>query len=400
MPPRRVVPGLQRVMRQATTRPLPIPPRAMYASCITCHGRLGRNREIAVFPVGERIAFDAARGRLWVVCPHCARWNLSPLEERWEAIEECERRFRGAHLRVSTGEVGLARLESGTELVRIGRALRSEVAAWRYGDRLLPRGRRGVGWLGAGVRGIPGLRPGLDAATWLRLRWQPGRAVAVAPAASGERVVLRVRHLAGAELVRPDRLEPWRLVVAHETGPLELTSDAGLHTAGKLLAALNGAAAPAERVRAALRRLDDAGNPDSYFARVAALALRTSWGRLPDAPRDIPVAGGGTSAMEQLALRLASRSFWAHGGTSSAPRIPLLRLSPEDRLALEMAAHEDDERRALAGELSALEAAWRDAEEVAAIADGLFARRAAPAESDAPWWRPVLRLPRAIPGLG
>ncbi len=47
------------------------------------------------FPVGRRLAFDAAKGRLWVVCHHCGRWNLSPLEERWEAIEECERLFRG-----------------------------------------------------------------------------------------------------------------------------------------------------------------------------------------------------------------------------------------------------------------------------------------------------------------
>jgi hypothetical protein len=41
-------------------------------------------------------------------------------------------------------------------------------------------------------------------------------------------------------------------------------------------------------------------------------------------------------------------------------------------LALEMAAHEDSERRALDGELSLLEDAWRQAEEIAAIADDLF----------------------------
>jgi hypothetical protein len=41
----------------------------------------------------------------------------------------------------------------------------------------------------------------------------------------------------------------------------------------------------------------------------------------------------------------------------------------EVRLALEMAAHEETERRALEGELTALEAQWKDAEEIAAIAD-------------------------------
>jgi hypothetical protein len=37
-----------------------------------------------------------------------------------------------------------------------------------------------------------------------------------------------------------------------------------------------------------------------------------------------------------------------------------------------MAANEDVERRALEGELRLLEAAWRDAEDVAKIADDMF----------------------------
>jgi hypothetical protein len=42
-----------------------------------------------------------------------------------------------------------------------------------------------------------------------------------------------------------------------------------------------------------------------------------------------------------------------------------------DALALEIALHEESERRALQGELVALELAWREAEEIAAIADAL-----------------------------
>ena len=66
----------------------------MYATCIFCHGKLGTNEVIEPFPVGKRLAFDASLGRLWVVCASCGRWNLSPLEERWEAIagtEVCRR---------------------------------------------------------------------------------------------------------------------------------------------------------------------------------------------------------------------------------------------------------------------------------------------------------------------
>lgn len=59
----------------------------MYSTCIFCHASLGANESLEHFPVGRRIAFDAAKGRLWVVCAVCRQWNLSPLDERWEAIE-------------------------------------------------------------------------------------------------------------------------------------------------------------------------------------------------------------------------------------------------------------------------------------------------------------------------
>jgi hypothetical protein len=45
--------------------------------------------------------------------------------------------------------------------------------------------------------------------------------------------------------------------------------------------------------------------------------------------------------------------------------------APSVALALEMALHEETERRALEGELAMLEAMWRQAEEIAAIADRL-----------------------------
>ena len=62
----------------------------------------------------------------------------------------------------------------------------------------------------------------------------------------------------------------------------------------------------------------------------------------------------------------------SRGGTGSEDRT-LLHVVPDvDRLALEMAANEDAERRALRGELEQLEEAWREAEEIAAIADHLL----------------------------
>ena len=46
-------------------------------------------------------------------------------------------------------------------------------------------------------------------------------------------------------------------------------------------------------------------------------------------------------------------------------------LTDVERLALEMAVHEESERRVLEGELAHLAEAWQGAEEIAAIADRL-----------------------------
>jgi hypothetical protein len=65
----------------------------MYATCLFCDARFRANDEVEAMPLGRRLAFDAAKGRLWVVCARCQQWNLAPLDERWEAIEESERRM-------------------------------------------------------------------------------------------------------------------------------------------------------------------------------------------------------------------------------------------------------------------------------------------------------------------
>ena len=67
------------------------------------------------------------------------------------------------------------------------------------------------------------------------------------------------------------------------------------------------------------------------------------------------------------------RFFEAAARQASNRGKPKISALPEaTRLALEMAAHEDSERRALEGELDLLEQAWKEAEEVAAIADNMF----------------------------
>ena len=183
----------------------------MYSTCLYCHHALGGNEMVEAFPIGRRLAFDPAKGRLWVVCTSCGRWNLAPLDERWEAIEQCERLFRDTRIRVSTDNIGLAKLRDGTELVRVGEPLRPEFAAWRYTDQIVRRRRRAlvVGAVATTgiVASVAGLSIGLGAgggAWWVFNLLNTAR-----KQVRKRRVVHRIEQPGGPLVVRHGDL--WRL---------------------------------------------------------------------------------------------------------------------------------------------------------------------------------------------
>jgi hypothetical protein len=287
----------------------------MYSTCLFCSASLGRNEVIAAFPVGRRLAFDAARGRLWAVCAHCRQWCLTPVEERWEAIEECERQFRATTRRVSTDEIGLARLREGLELIRIGKPLRPEMAAWRYGPQLGRRRQRALLAAAWNARGLADVVLGR-------------RVVARIPA--GRRHAFTVRGAAAARsVIEPSETGSWRLHLHHDGGVRFFEGPAGLAAARHLLAGVNRFGATTTQVQGAVDMLSVVNDPAEYFPFVAA---------------------------RQRTL----------GG------LAVTRLPHSVRLALEMAAHDEAERRAMESELLQLAEAWRDAEEIAAIADDMF----------------------------
>ena len=340
----------------------------MYSTCIFCRHPLGRNDAVELFSVGRRLAFDSAKGRLWVVCRECERWNLTPLEERWEAVEECERAFRASKLRVSTEHIGLARLAEGTELVRIGEPQRPEMAAWRYGDQFARRTRRavafgiggmvaiaGVAWGGAAL-GLyaSGAMTGLNVAFQGGMQWMRRRRTIAQVHVGANYLALAQLHVWRTALT-PDGAEGWSLNVPflspgeqlvytmnglrHLTESVTLTGREARRAAAQILPHLNTTAVSARTVREAVHVLEESGASEGIFAKAARVEWKARWGA---EWRGKPTAG-----------LLASLP------------IPL-------RLALEMAAHEENERRALDGELHLLEAAWRDAEEIAGIADDMF----------------------------
>ena len=90
----------------------------MYTTCLFCQKPLGANESIEASPIGRRVAFDSAKGRLWVVCRQSERWNLAPFDARWEALEQCERAYRDTR-RAAEELAGIAdRLATPPEIER------------------------------------------------------------------------------------------------------------------------------------------------------------------------------------------------------------------------------------------------------------------------------------------
>jgi len=324
----------------------------MYSTCLFCHASLGTNEAIEHFPVGRRLAFDSAKGRLWVVCRTCERWNLSPLEERWEAIEECERRFHGTRMRASTDNIGLAKLSEGVELVRIGPALRPEFAAWRYGDQFGRRRRRtmlqaglGLGALGALVAGGIAAGAGIGGFGWMIIRTahfiidgNPRAVVGRVPGTDGTLIDVRRAHLKHTRWRINESTGAPSLAIGFKRGLITLTGEEARRQAGILIVHANRRGGTRTQVQRAVERIQEAGSAEAVVASMATH-------RQPP-----PV--------------------WRKDNDSN--RAEPFGMNPERRLAFEMALHEEQERRALQGELVALEQAWRDAEEIAKIADDLL----------------------------
>src|SRR5258708_18515969 len=112
----------------------------MFRSCAFCDAAFDGDGGPAGLGVGRRIAFDEWRGRLWVVCPRCSRWNCTPCDDRLERMEAVARAASQGRIAASTDQVALIRWER-YDFVRVGKPPRVELATWRYGERLRNRQR-------------------------------------------------------------------------------------------------------------------------------------------------------------------------------------------------------------------------------------------------------------------
>ena len=147
--------------------------------------------------------------------------------------------------------------------------------------------------------------------------------------------------------------------------PLRITGEPARRVVARSMMDFNRAGAKKADVDRALAAIHEAGGAGEFTRRTAdagASIVRLS---------RMGGARGATYSLRQIA------------GTFRGEILPVVKyrnpffdesrpqLSQTDALALEMALQEDAERRALEGELAALRAAWREAEEIARIADAL-----------------------------
>jgi hypothetical protein len=343
----------------------------MYSTCLFCNGNLGTNEIVEHFPIGRRLAFDASRGRLWVVCGLCSRWNLTPIEERHEAIEECERRFRGTYVRVSTDQIGLARLREGLELIRIGEPLRPEFAAWRYAGEFFSRRHRSYARAGAMIGAYAAASAGLGmilgpialAAGGMSIVAFPVVAMGMVaiPLVGGEvaqeylqheRILGRFSHGNRVITVRAKHARSIDLGLfpggdaslgfEHDTGRLHFAGTQAIHATTVLLANANRTGATKRVVQDAVNQIEQSGTAEGFLEMASR---RNGW------------------------RKTKSRQFSV---LNTLRKLGPMNLSVTERLALEMSVHEETERRAFLGELGVLEEAWRGAEEIAGICDGLL----------------------------
>jgi len=308
----------------------------MYRSCAFCNGTFTGDGGPSELGVGRRLAFDEWRGRLWVICPSCSRWNLAPIDDRLDRIEAVARVATQGLIVASTDQVSLIRW-NGYDLVRVGRPPRLEYATWRYGERLKARRREELkyivpltvaamgaavaanvaagGSVGVFVWQIPNLArsafTGIVGWRQVKLEEPP------ICAHCGTLMTVRARHLSQARLVTDVHARMGLLLICAKCG-------------------YEGAQLEGPDAQVALRR-------GLTYLNLAKAGKQ----RAEDAARIVDGAGGADALVHGMAQQ----------------SLTLRTLRPDRRLALEMAVDEQ-------AEVEELERQWRIAEETAAIADG------------------------------
>jgi hypothetical protein len=241
---------------------------------------------------------------------------------------------------VSTDNVGLVELKDGVSLIRLGKPLWPEFAAWRYSRRFSRRRWKSSLTAGTIIAGAVGVTLGLGAVGYWGAAYTMGYAGGLwlsdeghkrrraTTVRLGERLYKLRQDEAEAVRLFADGRKSYGLAFHHSDGVHLLRGPDVRRVLGFVIPALTPFGGRQAQVSNAIKRIDTAGNAEYCIDETLKEVEKNS-------------------------------GFFT-------------QLPVETRLALEMALQEDGERRAFEGELAALERAWREAEEIATIADSLM----------------------------
>lgn len=140
-----------------------------------------------------------------------------------------------------------------------------------------------------------------------------------------------IKRGVGVRIIPANDEAGWGLRFAFEGKFVDFHGGEALHVAHLVSPAVNAAGASPSAVKEAVNEIEHSGSPEALFRRV---------------------------------LKWGEDKGWHYTALSEYPE--------SKRLAFEMAAHEESEREAMEGQLQQLEDDWREAEEIASIADNLF----------------------------
>jgi hypothetical protein len=168
--------------------------------------------------------------------------------------------------------------------------------------------------------------------------WQWERVALRIPSPDGRKLTVRVRHMWESAYYADRYTGELALRIAHDGGATHYDGDKALSAGGRLLARANWLGGAGGMVQRAVEQIDETGDADGFLHKTAARFSR----------------------------------FHGRRMMAKYRRVGAMSLMPVERLALEMAVHEEAERRALEGELERLAEEWKEAEDVAAIADTLL----------------------------
>jgi hypothetical protein len=312
----------------------------MYTTCGFCAGELGGDGASSGLGVGRRFAYDGWRSRAWVICQRCGRWNLTPFDSREDAIAKLEAMAAAGRVAATSAHVALVR--SGSyDVVRVGRPLRPEYATWRYGERIKARERERLKFIipatAVAIGGMVAFNFAVGGSMAYMVGQIPGMADSLYTRMVGNRKVPNIEppvcaHCGTIMILRAKHLQHARLThTAHEDMAL-LLSCPKCQSYG---AQLEGADAE-QALRAGLTFVNlKKGKRIKRKAEEAAGYVDRH---------------GGPSRFIQVTTRFEK---------------PVSALVGTEALALEMAVDEQSELREL-------ERQWRQAEEIANIADGLL----------------------------